>query len=66
MLVAKEIEMKGTFRFHDEFGLAVALINAGRVDMKPLLTDIYGIDDVIAAFEASGDRNTSMKVQLSF
>jgi L-idonate 5-dehydrogenase len=66
MVVAKEIEMKGTFRFHEEFGLAVDLINAGRVDLKPLLTGIYGIDDAIAAFEAAGDRSRSMKVQLSF
>ncbi len=66
MVVAKEIEMKGTFRFHEEFGLAVDLINAGRVDMKPLLTGIYGIDEAIAAFEAAGDRSKSMKVQLSF
>jgi L-idonate 5-dehydrogenase len=66
LVVAKEIEMKGTFRFHEEFGLAVDLINAGRVDMKPLLTGIYGIDEAIAAFEAAGDRSKSMKVQLSF
>jgi L-idonate 5-dehydrogenase len=66
MVVAKEIEMKGTFRFHEEFGLAVDLINAGRVDMKPLLTGIYGIDEAVAAFVAAGDRSKSMKVQLSF
>jgi L-idonate 5-dehydrogenase len=36
------------------------------VDLKPLLTGIYGIDDAIAAFEAAGDRSRSMKVQLSF
>jgi len=66
MLVAKEIEMKGTFRFHEEFGTAVALINSGKVDMKPLLTDIYPIDEAVAAFEMASDRRKSMKVQLSF
>jgi L-idonate 5-dehydrogenase len=66
IVVAKEIEMRGTFRFHEEFGLAVDLINQGRVDLKPLLTGIYGLSDVLTAFEAAGDRSRSMKVQLDF
>ena len=36
------------------------------VDMKPLLTGSYGLDDVQTAFELAGDRSRSMKVQLSF
>jgi L-idonate 5-dehydrogenase len=66
LVVAKEIEMKGTFRFHAEFALAVDLINARRVDLKPLMSGIYPIDDAVAAFEAAGDRSRSMKIQLSF
>jgi L-idonate 5-dehydrogenase len=66
MVVAKEIEMKGTFRFHEEFGLAVDLINQRRVDLKPLLTGTYPIEDAVAAFESAGDRTKSMKVQLAF
>lgn len=66
LVVAKEIEMRGTFRFHEEFGLAVDLINAGRVDLKPLLTGIFPLEDAVTAFETAGDRNRSMKVQLSF
>ena len=66
MVVAKEIEMKGTFRFHEEFGLAVDLINQRRVDLKPLLTGTYPVEDAVAAFESAGDRTKSMKVQLAF
>lgn len=66
MVVAKEIEMKGTFRFHDEFGLAVDLIGRKRVDLKPLLTGTYPLEDAVKAFEAAGDRTRSMKVQLAF
>ena len=65
MVVAKEIEMKGTFRFHEEFGLSVDLINARRVDLKPLLTRVF-LDEAVAAFEAAGDRSRNMKVQLVF
>ncbi|WP_430259546.1 L-idonate 5-dehydrogenase [Neorhizobium sp. IRS_2294] len=66
MVVSKEIEMKGTFRFHEEFGLAVALINKRRVDLKPLLTGTFPLEDAITAFQTAGDRSKSMKVQLSF
>jgi L-idonate 5-dehydrogenase len=66
IVVAKEIEMKGTFRFHEEFGLAVDLINQRRVDLKPLLTGTYPVEDAVAAFESAGDRTKSMKVQLAF
>ena len=66
MVVAKEIEMKGTFRFHEEFALAVDLINHRRVDLKPLLTGVFPFEDAVAAFETAGDRTRSMKVQLSF
>lgn len=66
MVVAKEIEMKGTFRFHEEFGVAVDLINSRRVDLKPLLSGIYPLADAIEAFEAAGDRSKSMKIQLAF
>ena len=66
MIVAKEIEIKGTFRFHEEFGLAVDLINNRRVDLKPLLTAVYPVADAVAAFEAANDRSKSMKVQIAF
>ncbi|MES0200208.1 L-idonate 5-dehydrogenase [Mesorhizobium sp. M0011] len=65
-IVAKEIELRGTFRFHDEFALAVDLINRRRVDVKPLLTGVYTLDEAVAAFEIAGDRNKSMKVQIAF
>lgn len=66
LVVAKEIEMRGTFRFHEEFGIAVDLINRRRVDVKPLLTGIYPLDEAVAAFDIAGDRNKSMKVQIAF
>ena len=65
-LVSKEISYKGSFRFHEEFGLAVDLINKKRVNLKPLLTGIYSLDQAAEAFRVAGDRNQSMKVQISF
>lgn len=65
-LVAKEIELRGTFRFHAEFALAVALIGKGLVDVKPLISATLPFTQAKEAFELATDRNRSMKVQLSF
>jgi len=65
-IVAKEIEVRGSFRFHEEFALAVDLINKRRVDIMPLLSDTFPIDDAIAAFELANDRRRAMKVQIAF
>ena len=39
-LVTKELQLRGTFRFDEEFQLAVDLMGKGLVDVKPLLTEI--------------------------
>ena len=66
MIVSKEIEIKGSFRFHEEFALAVDLINRRRVDLKPLLSQVLPMEDAVAAFELASDRSKAMKVQLAF
>jgi L-idonate 5-dehydrogenase len=66
MIVSKEIDLRGSFRFHEEFALAVDLISRKVVDVKPLLTGIFKLDEAVKAFETAGDRSRSMKVQLAF
>ena len=65
-LVAKEIELRGTFRFHEEFALAVELIGKGLVKVKPLISATLPFTRATEAFELAMDRSQSMKVQLSF
>jgi L-idonate 5-dehydrogenase len=66
MIVSKEIEIRGSFRFHEEFGLAVDMINKARVDLKPLLTEVVPLVDAKRAFDLAGDRSRAMKVQIGF
>ena len=66
VVVAKEIELRGTFRFHEEFALAVALIGGGLVDVMPLLTETVPLAEANDAFELAADRSRAMKVQLAF
>ena len=66
MLVAKELELRGTFRFHEEFQLAVELIGRRRIDVAPLLTATLPFESAREAFELAADRGRAMKVQLTF
>ncbi len=66
MIVAKEIALKGTFRFDAEFGFAVDLISRRAVDVSPLLTETLPLERAVEAFELACDRTRAMKVQLSF
>ena len=66
VLVAKELQLRGTFRFDTEFQLAVDLMGAGRIDVKPLISETIAIRDADAAFKLASDRQRAMKVQLVF
>ena len=66
VVVAKEFDLRGTFRFHAEFGVAVQLINQRLVDLKPLVSATLSFRDAGRAFALAADRTQSMKVVLSF
>lgn len=66
LVVAKELSVCGSFRFHAEFALAVRLINEGRVDMRPMITGAYPLAQAREAFELASDRRRAMKVLLAF
>ena len=66
VLVAKEVDLRGTFRFDKEFDWAVDAIAQGRIDPSPLLTDVMPVRDAVKAFEHAADRSKAMKAQLSF
>ena len=66
MVVAKEFDLRGAFRFHEEFGVAVGLINKGLVDLKPLVSATLPYRDAGRAFALAADRTQSMKVLLDF
>jgi L-idonate 5-dehydrogenase len=66
MVVAKEFDLRGAFRFHEEFGVAVDLINKGLVDLQPLISATLPYRDAGRAFALAADRSQAMKVLLSF
>jgi L-idonate 5-dehydrogenase len=66
VIVTKELELRGAFRFDEEFRLAVELMGEGAVDVKPLLTTTLPFERASEAFDLASDRSRAMKVQLAF
>jgi len=66
LLVAKEIDWRGSFRFHEEFATAVDCIASGAIDVLPLLTETVPIAEAARAFALASDRTRAIKVHLGF
>lgn len=65
-MVAKELHVQGTHRFHEEFADAVDAIVSGRIDVSPIVTKRYPLEQATDAFRTAADRSRSVKVHLSF
>ncbi len=65
-ITAKELVLKGSFRFHSEFATAVSLMRKGLIDVKPLITHSVGLDEAQRGFELANDRGKAMKVHIQF
>ncbi|MBR0657693.1 L-idonate 5-dehydrogenase [Neoroseomonas oryzicola] len=66
LVVAKELRLAGSFRFHPEFERAAGLIARREIDVRPLITATRPLADAQAAFDLAADRRASMKVQIAF
>ncbi len=65
-LTAKEISLRGSFRFHSEFATAIELMSSGLVDLKPLITHSIPLVDAVSAFNIANKREEAMKAQILF
>lgn len=63
-ITAKEIDLRGSFRFHEEFPVAVAMMRNGLVDPTPLISHRLPFEAAREAFDLASDRARSMKVQI--
>jgi L-idonate 5-dehydrogenase len=63
-VMVREIDYVGTFRFGVEFDWSVRYLTERRVDVHPLLSDQYPLQEAEAAFRLASDKSRSIKVQL--
>ncbi|QHQ37337.1 L-idonate 5-dehydrogenase [Algicella marina] len=65
-IAAKELDLRGSFRFHEEFATAVRLMQKRAIDVRPLVTHSFPLSDAVAAFQTASDKSKSMKTQILF
>ena len=65
-ITVKELDLRGSFRFHEEFATAIGLMQSGLVDVKPVISHTILLDDAELAFRIAHDRSQSMKTQIAF
>lgn len=65
-ITAKELDLRGSFRFHGEFATGVGLMQRGLIDVKPLITHTVPFDQAETAFKIASDRSVAMKAQIAF
>ena len=65
-ITAKELELRGSFRFHEEYATGVGLMQRGLIDVKPLITHTVPLAEAEAAFKLASDRSQAMKAQIAF
>ena len=65
-ITAKELQLRGSFRFHEEFFTGVSWMQNKKVDVNPLITHTMSLDKMEEAFKLATDRSVALKVQLAF
>lgn len=62
---AKEIDLRFQYRYHDIYPKAISLVAAGILDLKPLVSHRFKLEDGLKAFEtASNPASRAIKVQI--
>lgn len=62
---SKEIRMETVFRYANMYDRAIALIGSGKVDLKPLISETFGFEESLKAFDRAVEaRPTDVKIQI--
>ncbi len=61
----REISFATVFRYAHQYPRAIAMFASGKVDLKPLITETFGFEQSIAAFERAAEgRPADVKLQI--
>lgn len=64
-LSANEIDLRFQYRYHDTYPKAISLVSEGVIDVKPLVTHRYSLEEGLEAFKAASTPEAkAIKVQI--
>jgi L-idonate 5-dehydrogenase len=64
-LMAREIQFIGSFRYGNVFDEAIRLASSGRVNLEPLISQVFPLEEVKQAMLRAFDKNDVIKVQIA-
>jgi L-idonate 5-dehydrogenase len=64
-VMAREIQFLGSFRYGNVFGEAIRLVAAGRVNLAPLLSQVFPLAELPQAMLRAAAKESVMKVQVA-
>ena len=64
MLMIKEIELIGSFRYGNIFDEAIELVSTGKINLSPFITDVLPLEEITKAMHLGADKVHSLKVQI--
>jgi len=64
--ITRELELVGSFRFNDEIDDVIAALADGSLQVGPVVTHEFAVEDSLRAFEVARDSAASGKVLLTF
>ncbi|MEI7902940.1 MAG: L-idonate 5-dehydrogenase, partial [bacterium] len=65
MVMAREIQFIGSFRYGNVFGEAIRLVAAGRVNLSPLISQVFPLGELTQALTRAFAKDSVMKVQVA-
>ena len=65
-ITVKELCLRGSFRFHEEFFTGVSLMQKGLIDVKPYITHTVPLAQAEDAVRLASDRTQAIKAQIAF
>jgi len=63
-VMVREIQFLGSFRYGDVFDEAIRLVASGRIDMRPLISQVFPMAQTTEAMICAGAKEQVLKVQI--
>ncbi len=64
MVMVKEIQFIGSFRYGNVFDEAIRLVQSGRINIDPFITGVLPLQDITKAMHLAADKLHTLKVQI--
>jgi L-iditol 2-dehydrogenase len=56
-VLSKELTIKGLFRYVDTYPTAIKLVSSGRINLKPLITHIFPLEEIRNGFKIASEKS---------